>query len=37
MAALVDAPLETVLSRKKYGLTRLRAALARRGVKEALT
>lgn len=37
MATLVDAPRETVLSRKKYGLARLRAALARRGVTEVLS
>jgi RNA polymerase sigma factor (sigma-70 family) len=37
MATLVDAPRETVLSRKKYGLARLRAALERRGVKEVLS
>jgi hypothetical protein len=34
MSALVEAPRETVLSRKKYALAKLRDALARRGVTE---
>jgi RNA polymerase sigma factor (sigma-70 family) len=36
MATLVEAPRETVLSRKKYALAKLRDALARRGVTEVL-
>ena len=34
MSTLVEAPRETVLSRKKYALAKLRDALARRGVTE---
>jgi RNA polymerase sigma factor (sigma-70 family) len=37
MSALVEAPRETVLSRKKYALAKLRDALVRRGVTEVLS
>jgi RNA polymerase sigma-70 factor (ECF subfamily) len=35
IVTIVDAPRDTVISRKKYALSRLRHALARRGILES--
>ena len=35
IAAMIDAPRDTVISRKKYALSKLRQSLARQGIEEA--